>query len=69
VVLTLATGNWTPTFASEHIDLQWNVEGYVLDATLVVEAVLTLSVSEDISGIGNFGFDIIITGTEQAEAA
>lgn len=31
----------------------------------VLSATLTLSVSSSISGITNFSFDIVITGTEQ----
>lgn len=67
VVLNMTTDNWDPTSASDNITLSWNREGYVLNTTVpVVQAVLSLSVSPDITGITSFSFDIIITGTEYA---
>jgi hypothetical protein len=67
LMINMATENWDPTLASEHITLNWNREGYVLTTTMpVVQAVLTLSVSPNIDGVTNFSFDIIITGTEHA---
>ncbi|RLI11174.1 hypothetical protein DRO25_02420 [Candidatus Bathyarchaeota archaeon] len=66
MVLNITTDNWNPASASENITLSWNREGYVLNTTApVVQAILTLSVSPNISGVTSFSFDIIITGTEQ----
>lgn len=66
IVLNITTDNWDSTSAFEHITLSWNQEGNVLNTTVpVVQAVLTLSVSPDVSGVTSFNFDIIITGTEQ----
>ena len=66
MVLNMTTDNWNPASASENITLSWNREGYVLNTTApVVQAILTLSVSSNISGVTSFSFDIIITGTEQ----
>ena len=66
VVLTLTTDNWNPASASNYITLSWNRENYVLNpGGSVISAVLTLSVSPDISGITNFSHEITITGTEQ----
>ena len=64
VVLNMTTDNWNPASASDHITLTWDSEDYVLDSDSVVQAVLTLSVSSDISEVTSFGFDIIISGTE-----
>ena len=64
VVLNMATDDWNPTSARDDITLTWNREDYVLDSDSVVQAVLTLSVSSDISQVESFGFDILITGTE-----
>jgi len=64
VVLGMATSNWIPASASSYMTLSWNRETYVLNSGFVVSAVLTLSVSSGVSGIANFSFDIIITGTE-----
>ena len=66
MVLNMTIDNWNPASASENITLSWNREGYVLNTTApVVQAILTLSVSPNISGVTSFSFDIIITGTEQ----
>jgi len=66
MMLNMTTDNWNPASASENITLSWNREGYVLNTTApVVQAILTLSVSPNISGVTSFSFDIIITGTEQ----
>jgi len=66
IVLNMTSENWTPSSARNYIIFSWNREGYVLNTTVpVVQVVLTLSVSSNISGITNFNFDIIITGTEQ----
>jgi hypothetical protein len=64
VVLNMTTDNWSPVSASDYIILTWNREGYLLDADSVVQSVLTLSVSPDISEVTSFSFDIVITGTE-----
>jgi len=64
LVLSLMTDNWNPVSASDHITLSWNREYYVLNPESVVGAFLTLSVMSGVSGVTNFSFDIIITGTE-----
>ncbi len=65
VKLSMTTNNWNPASASSYITLSWNRENYLLSPGSVAQAVLTLSVSSAISGVTNFSFDIIITGTEQ----
>jgi hypothetical protein len=64
VVLNMTTDNWNPASASDYMLLTWDREGYLLDSDYVVEAMLTLSVSPDISEVTSFSFDIVITGTE-----
>jgi DeoR/GlpR family transcriptional regulator of sugar metabolism len=64
VKLSMTTNNWNPASALSYITLSWNSENYMLSGGSVVQAALTLSVSSTISGIANFSFDIIITGTE-----
>lgn len=63
MTLSMKTENWQPTTASNYITLNWNREGYSLNASLVLQAVFTLSVSSSITGITNFSFDIVITGS------
>jgi len=65
LVLNMTTDSWEPTPASEHITLSWDRENYLLNTTTpVVQAILTLSVSSEISGVSSFSFEIVITGTE-----
>ena len=64
VTLNMTVSNWNPSSASSYITLTWNKEKYVLPATQVVSAVLTLSVSSSVSGVTSFSFDITITGTQ-----
>jgi len=64
VLLGMATENWSPASASSYMTLSWARESYVLNSGSVVQAVLTLSVSSGVSEITDFGFDIIISGTE-----
>ena len=66
VTLTMTTESWQPTNASSLLTLTWDLENEVLNATQSTEAVLTLAVSPDTGNLGNFTFNIIITGTEQA---
>jgi hypothetical protein len=67
VALTMTTESWQPTNASSLLTLTWNLENVVLNATKSSEAVLALSVSPDTGDLGDFSFDIIITGIEQAK--
>ena len=64
VTLSLTTDSWNPENANGPITLNWNRVGTTLASNQSIDATLTLSVSSSISGITNFGFDIIITGTE-----
>lgn len=64
VMLNMTTDNWSPVLAQNYITLTWNLEGSVLNSGDIFQAVLTLSVSSDISGVTNFTFDITISGTE-----
>jgi len=63
--LSLSTQNWNPTSASFYMTLSWDKEGKTLAAGNVTLATLTLNVSESISGVQNFSFDIVISGTDQ----
>jgi len=64
VTLTMTTGNWSSQQASTYLKLTWNREGYKLSHQTTSQAVLTLSVPSNITGVDNFSFDITITGTQ-----
>jgi len=66
ISINMTTENWSPTNARNYLTLVWNREGWILNATQSVQAVLTLSVLSTITetDIVEFSFDIVITGTE-----
>jgi hypothetical protein len=63
ITLSMTKTNWNPANANGPITLTWNSENTSLTAGQVTMATLTLSVSQSISGITNFGVDVVITGT------
>jgi len=63
VTLSMRTENWTPPEASSYITLSWDYGGQSISPDEVVPVVLTLSVSDDVSGITSFSFDLVITGS------
>ncbi len=63
MTLHLATTNWTPAAASNYLTVSWDRESSVLSPDEVVETTITLGVSNSITGIDTFSFQIIIEGT------
>lgn len=63
MTLNMTYYGWVPAEAGNYITLSWDKEGLTVDPDAVVAAVLTLSVSETISGIESFSFNIVIEGT------
>jgi len=61
--LFLNTENWSPANAANYITLSWNYNGQTVAPNQVIQVTLTLTVSQSISGINSFGFDIVLTGT------
>ena len=61
--LFLDTDNWNPSAASQYITLDWDYGGQSISPDAVVEVVLTLTISQDISGITDFSLDITITSS------
>jgi archaellum component FlaG (FlaF/FlaG flagellin family) len=66
MTLELDTDNWGPQGAKSYIGLYWDYSGVTLQPGDVVQVRMTLMVSENIQGVSNFTFDILITGTETA---
>lgn len=62
--LFLDTANWSPTTAANYMTLNWNYNGQTIQPNQVIQITLRLTVSQSISGIGNFSFEIVLTGTE-----
>jgi len=61
--LSQSTSGWNPVDTESYLTLSWDLEGMIISANEVLQAVLTLHVSSDISGITDFAFNIIIEGT------
>lgn len=66
LTLSKTTGNWNPAAASGYMALGWNREGYILTSGASVQAVFTLTVFSNVTGVPSFTFDITLTGTEGA---
>ena len=64
MTLSMRTESWVPTNANSSITLTWNRANYRLNAGQSIDAILTLNVSSTTSGITNFSFNTVITGTE-----
>jgi len=61
--LSKATQNWNPSTASSYMTLNWNYAGQTLSANQVLQIKLTLVISQAVSGITSFSFNITITAT------
>lgn len=58
--LSLAASNWSPSNASDYMNLSWDYNEQPISVNAVIQVKLTLSVLSNISGITNFSFDITI---------
>ena len=63
MTLSMTYSDWDPVEAGDYLSLSWNREGATLDADEVAQAVLTLTVSDVITGITTYSFNIVIEGT------
>ncbi len=63
VTLSLYASNWNPPVASNYLTLSWDYNGQQINVGGRLSVTLTLSVSPSITGITEFGFDIIIVGS------
>ena len=58
--LSISTSNWNPPNASSYLTLTWSYSGQSLYAGATVPVTLTLTASQNITGIDQFNFDITI---------
>jgi hypothetical protein len=63
VTLSLLTENWSPSNASQYITLSWNYDGHSMGLGEIVEVTINLAVSDSVSGITDFSFDVVIVGS------
>lgn len=62
LTLSMSTADWSPSTASNYLTLTWNSNGRTVNAGEAIRATFTLTVSNSISGITNFSFDINLVG-------
>lgn len=62
--LFVDTANWSPSNAANYMILSSNYGGQTIEPNQVIQITLRLTVSQSISGISTFSFDIVLTGTE-----
>jgi len=62
LTLNMSCSNWNPVAAGNYISLSWNREGTVIDVDEVLSADIVMSVSDTITGITGYSFEIIILG-------
>ena len=63
-VLVLMPLNWNPENASQYLSLVLNCEDTKIEVGQVAAVTLRLSVSPSITGVYDFGFDIVLEGRE-----
>lgn len=61
--LSMYTSNWSPSAASNYLSLSWDYAGETINPDAVIQVTFTLTVSESITGITTFSFDITIVGS------
>jgi len=64
MTLNMSTSSWNPAQTSMYVTLSWNRENSVVSGQSVLEAILTMQVSLNVTAITSFDFDITIAGTE-----
>ena len=63
LTLGLSYSDWAPVEAGDFITLAWDQEDTTVNAGGVQQAVLTLTVSNDIAGVTDFSFNIVVEGS------
>jgi hypothetical protein len=62
LTLSMSKSNWNPPSAANYLTLTWGNIGQI-NAGVTAQLTLTLTVSESISGINSFNFDITAIGS------
>jgi len=64
VTVTMSVAKWVPSEASEYMSLTWSCEGVSVSVDGTVSCIFTLEIFEDVAGITDFSFDILLVGSE-----
>jgi hypothetical protein len=57
--------SWIPLGADQYFDLTWDFDGKMVRPGFAWKTLLELHVHNDVTGLTDFSFDIIITGDDQ----
>ena len=63
IILSLDTGNWTPSNVSSYSSVTWDYDGSQISPDQVEHIVITLSVDSGSPAFSGFNFDLIIIGS------
>lgn len=63
LTLSMSTSNWNPSNAPTYMAFSWNLAGQTLNAGQTKQAIFTLQIFANVTGITNFSFDVTIVGT------
>ena len=62
--LSIEVQDWNPENASNYIVLAWNYTSQVIDPDEIIPIQFVLAISDEISGIEQFSFNLVITASE-----
>jgi hypothetical protein len=63
LTLGLSASGWAPSAASDALTLSWDLEGRSLGVGAVVLATIQLTVSQNTGSLGDFCFNIVVSGS------
>jgi hypothetical protein len=63
LTLSMSASNWNPSTASNYLTLTWSYTGQTVNSNGYVQVTFTLAVSESVTGISSFSFDINLVET------
>lgn len=63
LTLSVSTSNWDPQVAANFLTLNWNYNGQAVTGGKTLPVVITLTVSDGVSGVDTFNFDVTAVGT------
>lgn len=62
MILDLSSSSWSPAAAESYLSITWERQGATIDVDEVMQATLNLAVSDLITGVADFSFNIVIEG-------
>ncbi len=68
ISLNMSTENWSPSNASNYIQIKWDYSGQVMSPSSVLKVTLMLSVSFSLPKISSIGFNLVIAGVAVASS-